>query len=348
MKKLMTWTLFFLMPALTAFAGGETGNGGDGILRDNKVYLLDLVEAGTELTPYFNKSDEPDGRINAFLKKKLPIENTVIELISRKTKELYLKSPSLAYHVLAAINLYSWQFLNTHLRDVPDDGDTIIDIPYRGDLVQLAVRYKKEVKIDKSYWLFMDDANRAALILHEALYALIQPHIDEDGNNAKQSSLDTRRLVGLLFGENFDREALQTFLSSLGTLDAYPRMSDLGGTMLPNMSAVKNINSQFIGEFYVKYEDGAWYTAHAQLLEGNKEEFCQNPKYTEFRALLWIPMYSTYWYPLSSYFGNGFTIPNGYFSWRRFTQTIDKNKNYDECKAMLSNWKAVDPLDHLL
>jgi len=358
MKKINLWIFIFLMSPLSAFAsekinaafiGGETGNGGDGLLRNNKVYLLDLVEAGVELAPYFNNSVQADERINSFLKNKLPIDNNVIELISRKTKEIYLKNSRLAYHILSAINLYDWQFLNTRLKDIPDDGDTIIDLPMKGELVQIAVRYKKEIKIDKKYWLLMDDANRASLILHEVLYSLIQPHMSKNSTRAQQSSLDTRRFVGFLLSENFEREKLQQFLSSLDTYNSYPQLSDLGGTMSPSLSAVKNVNSQYIGVFYAKYGDGAWYTAHASLFESSKDEFCRNPLFTEFKADLWVPMYLTSWFPQFPFESeNGFLVPNGYFSWRSATQSIDKDKNYDQCITTLNKWKVVDPLDHLL
>lgn len=357
MKRTTIWIFIFLMSSVSAFAsekidtayiGGETGNGGDGLIRNDNVYLLDLVEAGVELAPYFNKSVQADERINSFLKNKLPIDNSVIELISRKTKEIYLINSRLAYHILSAINLYNWQFLNTRLKDIPDDGDTIIDLPVKGELVQIAVRYKKEIKIDKKYWLLMDDANRASLILHEVLYSLIQPHISENGTQAQQSSLDVRRFVGFLLSERFDREILQQFLSSLDTRDPYPRISDLGGSMSPK-SAVKNVNSKYIGVFHAKYKGVGWYTAHASLFESTKDEFCKNPLFTEFKADLWIPFYLTFWYPQFPFeTENRFLVPNGYFSWGSVTQFIEKDKNYDQCISTLNKWKVVDPLDHLL
>ena len=59
MKKSILILMSFLL-TFNTWAESRAGSGGDGILHDGKIYLLDLLESGVEENPYF---DEPDKQL---------------------------------------------------------------------------------------------------------------------------------------------------------------------------------------------------------------------------------------------------------------------------------------------
>jgi hypothetical protein len=180
----------------------EKGNGGGGvILADGKPYLLDLVEAGVEKSPYFDPDCQTDPVFLARVKKALSsIPNAPAELIARKLTETYNNVDRvLAASLVAAMEMYLWRAEDLSLIPIPD-ADTVVDIP-AGKKIQLAARIGHSIELDLKAWKALNPGNQAALVFHEMTYALTFPLSVSDSFQSYQhqdSSL-AREVTGFLF-----------------------------------------------------------------------------------------------------------------------------------------------------
>ncbi len=91
--------IFFLLPllfSLTSWAWRE-GNGGDGVKINNNIYLLDLVEAGIEITSETN-SDFDDAFFNHEVKyiSSRGSEELPVQMIVSKLGQVYERNKVLA------------------------------------------------------------------------------------------------------------------------------------------------------------------------------------------------------------------------------------------------------------
>jgi hypothetical protein len=91
--------------------------------------------------------------------------------------------------------------------------------------VQLAVRLSEVIRIQQSAWDHLNEANKVALILHEAFYSLIVPTFYKTNRNPDgtinsiikiQSSRNTRELVGLAFDVDRSDKLLNLSINYLG------------------------------------------------------------------------------------------------------------------------------------
>ncbi|MDP7320814.1 MAG: hypothetical protein QF441_09415 [Bacteriovoracaceae bacterium] len=156
---------------------GDKGNGGDGLVIDNKPYLYDLVEAGVHKNPFFDSRVTSDSYLKGEVENiffHAPHINT--DLITRKLMEVYNTDKVFGISLLYAMKFYSWRWVDLSLYDIPDDGDTVIRYD-RNKLVQLAVRYNRSITVDVNHWNNLNPGNQVALIFHEAIYALMKPKI---------------------------------------------------------------------------------------------------------------------------------------------------------------------------
>lgn len=203
-------TLALLGLSLSAQAWRE-GNGGDGVKIGDKIYLLDLVEAGSEQlkvnVPQFDHSfiTTEVKAISKTLSEPIP-EKMVIS----KLGEIYQKNQVLALTILSAMKQLSWRWVTFPLKDLKDEGNKL-DIP-RELLVQLALRVNQTVQIHKGSWDLLDDRNKTALLFHEIIYALMTPERSKDGMD--MNSPRVRALVGFLFSKNFQNERMDLILTT--------------------------------------------------------------------------------------------------------------------------------------
>jgi len=168
--------------------GSEGVGGGGGVIHGNKTYVVDLVEAGVEDHPFFDPAVKanPDfsNKIASALKN---VPNAPVDLLSQKLNEIYTYCDhATPYAILQMLELYSWQMVDFSLIHIPDE-NPVVDVPAK-DQIQLAARTHQTVKIDSQRWNALDAENKAALILHEAIYALSSNH----------SSDSARAIVGYL------------------------------------------------------------------------------------------------------------------------------------------------------
>lgn len=183
---------------------GHDGNGGDGIKIDNKIYLFDLVESGLHLVPYFDTNLEIDPNIQQRVNNALyPLSAQVNEKIAKKLTEIYRVDQVFSTVLLQTIEAYSWHVVKDFsLIEINDEDGSDIVIPKK-DFVQAAVRSFRSIKISGDVLEAMDNANIAALIFHEIIYA-ISPLTMVPGRNSKikniyQSPRRAREITSYLF-----------------------------------------------------------------------------------------------------------------------------------------------------
>ncbi|MBC7740620.1 MAG: hypothetical protein H7061_00380 [Bdellovibrionaceae bacterium] len=197
------------LTSLASFAWRE-GNGGDGILMNSKMYLLDLVENGVEEA---NSSDIAYS--NSFFEKEVKswADAQAVEVPQReivnKLGEIHRKNSVMAYVILLTIKKLDWAFVNLPLKNIKDEGP--YNISLQNDLVQLAIRVNKTIQVYKVGWKQMDARNQTALIFHEAIFSLVNPDRTELG--LSMSAPRVRRIIGFLFSQKIETYSLDEMLS---------------------------------------------------------------------------------------------------------------------------------------
>lgn len=191
------------VPIAVQAGPGSTGGGG-GYSIGGKPFVADLVVAGVEREPFLDpavgENLEYSKRIRAaFTDPELAKDLPVIE-ISRKLNEINLYiDHKLPIEILKAMKLFSWQKQNFDLIRV-DRPTPVVKLSRRLE-IQLATRSEGVVKINAVYWHKMSAANRAALVLHEIIYALTE----------SQSADDAIRIVGYMFTADFKAKGRKGF-----------------------------------------------------------------------------------------------------------------------------------------
>ena len=200
--------LLLLLGSFNAMAKtekNEKGNGGDGVVVGDRVYLFDLYESGIQdvyLSEEVSKRVDVTTKVNQSLSAFSP---SVRNIVANKIVALRAVDIALAEVLLKGFNMFSWRILPFSLQDVADDDGTDIEFSTE-DLVQVAVRNNRVIRIDKNLMSKMDDGQVAALIFHEIIYSFIKPSnvVGSDGKTTyKQSSRWVRDINSYLFSHEF-------------------------------------------------------------------------------------------------------------------------------------------------
>lgn len=208
--KLFLSVTFIAMSLLSppVWAGDEGASGGDGVLIGDKLYLVDLVEAGVEENPYIDEtlqSSKDYEKVLARLQQPLQSLDDALSnrLIALKIVEIAKLSVPMAMTYLQTIEAFQWHLVNHSLIDVKDE-DTALNIPLE-KLVQLAIRRLHAIKVSKESWKKLNPLHRAALVFHEATYAMTHPDKQwseiHHQNLFSQMSPKAREVVGILFSK---------------------------------------------------------------------------------------------------------------------------------------------------
>lgn len=203
--------LHFVKPAIAAM---EAGNGGQGVRMGERLVLLDLLEAGVEDDPQVSRLPANDPELLARLEAPFHDFKAVLPLLASKLEEVRRESPALANSLILAAEAYSWNLINASLEPLPDHRGTLD--PDANQIVQLAVRIGRSVRIAAAPWSQLDEKHRAALIFHELIYALMPIRIRERGEAPSQSAVRARELVGYFFSRRFTEKASENLSAVVG------------------------------------------------------------------------------------------------------------------------------------
>ena len=163
---LLTLSCLVFANSFSIASEGGVGNGGDGVYINNKLYLLDLVEAGIQQKPKYGTAIRTDilKRVEGILNP----QEFPTKVIAAKLTEYHPNVRVIERHLQLIENL-KWNFSDAPLVNVKDENSVL-----RPNFVQLAIRRKDRVRIDRKLWEQLDEANRAALIFHEIYYTYAQ------------------------------------------------------------------------------------------------------------------------------------------------------------------------------
>lgn len=253
--------------------GHITGNGGDGVVINGKVYLFDLYEYSVHENPYFDDQVEPDELIydmlyNKFLNFKDTINDNrktyiyadLIKLIAKKLTSLQKLDPLFSTTILTSIIHYNWVLSTQDVIDIKDDDGS--DIIYDEELIAVAVRSYRTIKVSNHRVKQMDLKNFVATIFHEAIYGVI-PQVEvveyipykkkvtnPDGTVVetdeykqevyyKQLSRRVREITGAIFSKSLSKLELLAVIS--GSFPTTEPESYYDISQLQNLNAKFNI-----------------------------------------------------------------------------------------------------------
>lgn len=185
--------------ALPSFASDVIGNGGAGLIVGNRLYLLDLVEAGHTAPVISGQPAAP--RILQRVTNAVRLDAATNELVARKLTELAAADPVFALVLIKVMESHTWFVTDQDLGPVGDERSPLHIDPKK--LVQMAVRRSPAIYLSQAALRRLDAANRAALVLHEVTYALVTPITD--AGQTYQPSWFARQAVGEVFSRDFSR-----------------------------------------------------------------------------------------------------------------------------------------------
>ncbi len=199
-----------------SMAGGGgiivVGNGGDGVVIQNKVYLLDLLESGLHQETDANILAQCDSKSwVAKIEKILNKHKFPIQSIACKFSQIETKSNGIAILLYQKMSEYNWNLTPLGLLNVQDE-DEVVDLQSK-KLVQLAIRRSNSIFLDLNLWNRMDILNKTALVFHEIIYASIDPNKFRTGARA-------REINAYIFNELFEFKTSQQFYNFIG--DSFP------------------------------------------------------------------------------------------------------------------------------
>jgi hypothetical protein len=192
MKTLLIISALFISQFSWA-SGTSIGNGGVGIMENNKLYMLDLFEQSVHDRPAFGNKPIVHwlpAKVDALFPK-MQISASVKQLFTQKVSDVLRMDYYMGHAIVGGAEAMDWRLVNSSLVRLNDDGSPLDPSQF----VQVAVRKGVVVFIDREKWNLLDDANKVALLIHEVLYAQSQ----------QNSAVSARAVTGEYFTEQFLR-----------------------------------------------------------------------------------------------------------------------------------------------
>ncbi|MGE3261020.1 MAG: hypothetical protein AB7K68_04495 [Bacteriovoracia bacterium] len=195
------WPAFLIFISSVAFAGGSgfVGNGGDGVEIEGRLYVRDLVMLGIHESPFVGESTDP--RLPVFPTSRAMPFSFPRELLARKLTDLNRVAPGMGDFLLVSMKLYTWVLQDFPLTPINNPGDTVI-LPPGSKVVQIANRLGTTIRIHRESWNRLNDENKAALLIHEAVYSLVRP-VREEGSKFFQPARTAQEITGAFFSSSF-------------------------------------------------------------------------------------------------------------------------------------------------
>lgn len=179
------------------------GNGGNGVIKNGQVYLLDLIESSCDEHPFFNSDIKAE--LQQDIEKIFDLHMFPVDLMAIKLTELKQLDKVFAYSILSVAKKLRWSFVNYRLKDTYDPTPIVIE---PGALAQIGVRVNDNIMVDISYWNMMSPEHKTAFVFHEIFNSYVAFIKNLDGEEV-QSGLQVRQLVGLIFSpqlKNYDSD----------------------------------------------------------------------------------------------------------------------------------------------
>ncbi|KYG64845.1 hypothetical protein AZI86_11625 [Bdellovibrio bacteriovorus] len=185
-----------------AFANGFVGNAGSGIAINGAIFVQDLYSVSAHLNPYIGPS--VDLRLAGLKRFSFPVPE---KLLLQKLTDLNKAVPRLGDVLILAMNEYDWILVDEELV-LLNEGDDPVALPAGAERVQLANRLQGLIRINSHGWSKLDEANKVALLIHEAVYSLLTPNLIQGAQSA-------RHLTGQFFlmtfsGSNLAKKIRET------------------------------------------------------------------------------------------------------------------------------------------
>ncbi len=199
--KLFAIFIFLICSQALASGGFVVGNGAEGIQIQDKIYLRDLFDIGLqrqeiqigEIAPIYRE------RIHDL---ELGTEFPYLHLAAKLT-HLDRVSPGFGRMLFTAIKKYTWEYVPFSLPKVQDFTNHCLAPSTSEEFrLQIAIRHKEIVRIDRRAFLQMPPAHQVALIIHEVIFSLVIPQTVYNQLCFHGATL-TRGIVGLLFHRGF-------------------------------------------------------------------------------------------------------------------------------------------------
>lgn len=295
----------------------DKGNGGDGVIYGNKVYLFDLIENGVEKHPFFEKGVEPKKEILEALSDKFDERDYPVRLLAQKITEIEKYSKLNAYALMRTLLSLGWKVVNLDLVNIQDE-DSVADLS-KLKMAQLAVRRDNAVSINARYWRkngrrpVLDEINKVALMLHEAAYALMPVFVksevsdevkvacikaywaervqtqcmkDHSPQSYSQSSKDAREFVGHIFTPNYGEKdgafwGLLSVSRAQNILNSFPSRTEYNEdeSLYRSTLRVTDYGEMFIyKDGFVYHYDGYQKYLGKDSLDETLKMLCSKPK----------------------------------------------------------------------
>lgn len=210
--------VLILASSASSFAGDRIGNGGQGVKVGEVVYSFDLYESGLHDQPFFSAIVQADPSIVERSRMALP-KGFPFLLVAQKLTELRQVSVLSSVLLLNIMENLTWRLVPSDLIDTLDGDDTPLDLS-KINKVQLAVREQGIVRIDKAKFLMMDEANQAALVVHELFYTWIDTQIETSSDPVLSAA--ARNKVAFVFSEDIEKRGINGYDPTfLGTYPLY-------------------------------------------------------------------------------------------------------------------------------
>ncbi len=341
--QLMGRVLFLVLTFTTvnSFATGtRDGGGGDGIeltfstpglAKDmyTKTFLLDLFEYGVHETPVFNKSIAINPAILKRVTNALPeLDQNVSSLVAQKLSEIHAYDVVTAAALIKGMEMYTWRLMNAKLVDIEDDDGSDVDID-RKNLVQLAIRNSRTIRLSKPRLVTADNENISALVMHEVIFAMLPPKQIESnsGNYEFQQSKRAREITGYLYSNYFKSKGAKGF-------------HDMIGSDLPTTSPKAKLVLEKDNYLYLVHAAGysAPKVGTSETATKDLAKFLCDPKISKSQ---WnIDFLTT---PIAVYFSEynkSPTIKQSYILWEQYRRTYSRGIEFNTTIINSSNCQA--------
>ncbi|KYG62319.1 hypothetical protein AZI87_17500 [Bdellovibrio bacteriovorus] len=215
---------FTLLYSFTLFAGiRDVGSGGAGILKDNRIYLLDLYEVGLP-EPLIDSSVIPDEDILNRAKAMPHFTDDESMIFAQKMTEIRRKAPRFANVLLLALSKYQWYLVDTPLAVIKED--TPLDLENM-QLVQIANRLETRVRIYRPYWESMSPKSKVALVIHELVYSIHRPTmVSREKYAFVVDAVRVRSIVAWMLSEEFYSSTPETLAQMTNSMSNPAQLRD--------------------------------------------------------------------------------------------------------------------------